>query len=78
LLIQEGYGAEIFRQNNYEMIEKFGYLISLSRQDDPISNNPLRPPHPSSDEAPEGVGEEGGGCGEGGGRREGRGRDGGR
>ena len=44
LLIQEGYGAELATApspNNYEMIEKLGYLISLSRSAAPLAKEPL-------------------------------------
>ena len=43
LLIQEGYGAERATApspNNYEMIEKLGYLISLLSTVAPLQKNP--------------------------------------
>ena len=45
LLIQEGYGAERATApspNNYEMIEKLGYLISLLSTVAPLQKEPLR------------------------------------
>ena len=35
---------QLLRQNNYEMIEKLGYLISLCRQAAPISHELEAPP----------------------------------